>query len=134
MSRLCCLLCVLLVLCAGCSNTQQPSQTDGTSSQESEAVQIPQELIGVWVSADPGELDMVETITFAEDGAISVNLRYQGEDYSTIGGSYSVEGHTIVCHMTEGTSPFTTEYEYVIDGRMLSLIDAEGTADYLRTS
>lgn len=123
---------IILLLCA-CDSAPADTTVPG-SEIETETAPIPQELLGVWVSADPGELDMIETITFGEDGQMTVNLRYQGEDYGTVGGSYTVEGHTVSCHITEGATPYRVEYDYVIDGRMLSLTNGEKTADYLRTS
>lgn len=128
-----------LLLSAGCADgensTAPSSQTESiqTSSTE-EVMTLPQELIGVWVSADEGERDMIETITFYEDGSMTVELKYQGSDYGTLYGSCTPEGHRIICSITDGASPYTVEYEYRIDGRELILTDDDGPAHYLRTS
>lgn len=129
-----CLLCLLL-LC-GCSNTavQETSLKETTVSEQPTQETLPPELCGVWVSADAGERNMVETITFGEDGSLMVHLDYEGSDYSTIYGTYTVERNTVFCDITEGTTPFQVEYAYRVDGRELYLTDSDGTAQYLRNS
>lgn len=128
------LLALLLTWGCGTNETQStmPSQTEPDFSQELMA--LPQELLGVWVSADEGERDMVETISFFEDNSLTVALKYQGEDYGMLYGYCTIEGHRLTCHIQEGTTPYTVEYEFRIDGRMLILTDDDGPAEYLRTS
>lgn len=125
-----------LLLIWGCGDNAaeriDPSQTDPSLSQELMA--LPQELLGVWVSADEGERDMVETISFFEDNSLTVELKYQGENYGMLYGYCTIEGHRLTCHIQEGASPYTVEYEFRIDGRMLILTDDDGPAEYLRTS
>ena len=57
------LLCLLL-LCACAA----PEQADA----------LPQELVGSWVSAGNG--DLIETMTLAQDGTISVQCTFRGKD------------------------------------------------------
>lgn len=132
-------LCLVLLLCAGCQSESTQATVTAEPSGESSvtttaAYFVPTELLGSWVSATGGELEMVETITFGEDGAISVSAVYQGQDAGTIYGTYLVAGHSIYCNITEGTTPFTVEYDFRIEGRELTLTDAEGPAHYLRVS
>lgn len=124
-----------LLLCVGCEKEITPTQpADSTAPSIGEVMTLPQELLGVWVSADEGERDMVETISFFEDGSMTVELKYQGSDYGMLYGSCTLEGHRLICTITEGASPYTVEYEFRIDGRMLILTDDDGPAEYLRTS
>ncbi len=129
-------LCLVLLLCVGCQGESTQATTTEPTGTTTEATPtfIPAELLGSWVSATGGELEMVETITFGEDGTISVSAVYQGHDTGTIYGTYLVAGHSIYCNITEGTTPFTVEYDFRIDGRELTLTDAEGPAHYLRVS
>lgn len=126
------LLCLTVLM--GCE-AQPHSDTGGEPSQtEPTQLQIPQELLGHWVSADEGERQMTESISFYENGSIVVELTYEGELYGTLYGSFTVDGHYIHCDITEGTAPYKVTYEYRIDGRELFLTDDDGIAQYLRTS
>lgn len=116
------LLCLLLL--AGCTAGQEPG--------ESVSAQPPQGLAGVWVSASAGDLDMVETITLTEDGTITVQCDYQGQDAGTISGVYHVDGERLIAEISQGTTPYTTEFRYTLDGRELILSDSSGDAHYLR--
>lgn len=137
MKKTCCLLllCLCLLLCAGCEdkNAQESSDNAQFDAASTELV-IDQALLGVWVSADEGERNMVETLYFYENGSIVIELRYEGDPYGTLYGSYTVDGHNILCDITEGATPYKVNYEYRIDGRMLTLTDDDGPANYLRTS
>lgn len=128
-----CILCLSLLLCA-CARTPTPSDGGTADTAAPTELSIPQGLAGVWVSAHAGEWNMIETITFGEDGSLSVQLTYEGSDYQTIYGTYTVSGGTIFCDITEGTTPFQIEYTYRIDGRELYLTDEDGEAQYLRNS
>lgn len=121
--RLFLLLAALLLLC-GCA----------PEHAETEQAQLPPELLGVWVSASAGEREMVETITFGADGSLSVHLDYEGSDYSTIYGTYAVEGERVLCDITEGTTPFQVAYTYAVEGRELWLTGDSSTAHYLRSA
>lgn len=125
-----CLL-ALLLLSAACGQAR-PAATVSEVTEATSAV--PQELPGVWVSADAGTLDLTETITFYENGNLEVSATYQGKAAGTIYGTYRVEFDTIFCDITEGADPFDITYTFRIDGRELILTDAEGDAHYLRTS
>jgi hypothetical protein len=126
-------LCLVLLLCAGCQK-EDPATTEPAVTTTLTPPFIPTELLGSWVSATGGELEMVETITSGEDGTMSVSAVYQGRDAGTIYGTYLVAGHSIYCNITEGTTPFSVEYDFRIDGRELTLTDADGPAHYLRVS
>ena len=86
---LCCLL-LLCVLFVGCetaadsaeSSTQIPSEAPQTLPDASDEPEIPQDLPGVWVSADAGKLMLSETITFGEDGSLTVSGTYQAVSYT----------------------------------------------------
>lgn len=128
---ICCLLCLLL---CGCSGQAVPQPTETESRVSSAAEPIPQDLPGVWVSASAGERNMVETITFGDDGSLMVHLDYEGSDYSTVYGTYQIREGKLVCDITEGAAPFQVEYTFRIDGRELYLTDKDGEAHYLRNS
>ena len=126
------LLCVVLLLC-GCSTAPEDETTESLNVITTAPEQMLDDtLVGIWVSADGGEREMIETITFGEDGEMSVNLRYEGSDYQTIYGTYRADGRTVFCVITEGTEPFEIEYQYRIDGRELYLVSGEKSAHYLR--
>lgn len=135
MKRLLIVILLLALLCAaGC---KQESQTpESTAAPVTEPIEnaIPQELPGVWTSANAGKLMMSETITFGEDGSLTVSGIYEGSDMGTIYGTYRVVFNTIFCDITEGTTPFQVSYAFRIDGRELTLTDDDGDATYLRTS
>ena len=138
---LCCLL-LLCVLFVGCetaadsaeSSTQIPSEAPQTLPDASDEPEIPQDLPGVWVSADAGKLMLSETITFGEDGSLTVSGTYQGSDAGTVYGTYRVEYNRILCSITGGTTPFDVSYQFRIDGRELYLTDSDGEAHFLRVS
>lgn len=132
------IICLILLFCTACGTAQPATEAASVPTEPTEpttaALFIPTELLGSWVSARGGELEMVETITFFEDGSISVSAVYQGQDAGTIYGTYTVIGHAIHCAITQGTTPFSVVYDYRIDGRELTLTDEEGTAQYLRVA
>lgn len=133
---LCLFLCLLL---AGCrENTPTPTvETPPAESTEAvlETSPIPEMLIGVWRSLDPGELNMVETIEFTDDGYISVNCTYQGADAGTIYGTYYVAGESLHCDMTSTDSkPYILDYRFEIDGRELTLYTESKAANYIKVS
>lgn len=130
---ICCLLCLLLCGC-GESAVQEVASTAPTQQESLAAEPIPRELPGVWVSASGGERDMIETITFGEDGSLMVHLDYEGSDYSTVTGTYCIKEGKLVCDITGGTTPFQKEYTFRIDGRELYLTDEDSEAHYLRNS
>lgn len=139
MKYFCLILSVFALLCfAGCGEEALPpvseAEPSSTAFSTEEVMTLPQELLGVWVSADEGERQMVETISFYEDGSMTVELKYQGSDYGKLYGTCTLEGHRLICSITDGASPYTVEYEFRIDGRMLILTDDDGPAEYLRTS
>lgn len=142
MKKLLCLCLLLTLLLVGCSaeNTSPsvvpaPSETAEPSETAIETSPIPERLIGMWRSLDPGELDMVETIEFTDDGYIFVSCTYQGSDAGAIMGTYYVSGETIHCDMTSTNGdPYILDYRFEIDGRELTLRSDSKTANYIKVS
>ena len=135
MKRWLCLILILGLLTAvGCSEAAPSESLEESSAPPETVFSVPQDLPGVWVSASEGQLMLTETITFYENGDLTVSGTYQGSDSGTIYGTYYVENDQIFCDITAGTTPFKVTYTFRIDGRELILSDAEGEAHYLRTS
>ena len=126
------LACLCLLLWTGCDSKN--AQDSSNSTQSSAELSIDPALLGVWTGADPGEREMVESLYFYENGSVVIELSYEGSPYGTLYGTFTVDGHYIICDITEGTEPYQVTYEYRIDGRMLTLTDDDGPANYLRTS
>ena len=91
---------------------------------------LPQELAGSWVSAGNG--DLIETMTLAQDGTISVQCTFRGKDTGTIRGVWHADGQTLFTDIQEGTAPYQAEFIWTVDGRELTLTDDSGTARYVR--
>lgn len=135
MKRWLCLILILGLLTAvGCSEAAPSESVEESSAPPETVFSVPQDLPGVWVSASEGQLMLTETITFYENGDLTVSGTYQGSDSGTIYGTYYVDNDQIFCDITAGTTPFKVTYTFCIDGRELILSDAEGEAHYLRTS
>lgn len=134
-----CLFLTLLLL-VGCGNISTPVPTVITDFTEEtttvfETSPIPEMLVGMWRSVDPGELDMVETIDFTADGMISVNCTYQGSDAGTIYGTYYIMEEVLHCDMTSSNGePYILDYRFEIDGRELTLRSDNKTAHYIKVS
>lgn len=137
------LLLLCLLFCVGCGKSPQGHTESTPAAAESKSDElvlptqgdsIPQELPGVWTSASAGKLNLTETITFGEDGSLTVSGNYQGTDAGTIYGSYWVEHNQLHCSITSGATPFEVTYSFHVDGRELTLTDDDGDAVYLRTS
>ncbi len=135
MKKLWILFLLLTLLLTGCGKTT-PTPPVETVPPESttETSPVPPMLIGAWRSLDPGELDMVETIEFFEDGSISVNCTYQGKDAGTIYGTYYIMEEFLHCDMTANDAPYILDYRFEIDGRELVLYDDDGAANYIKVS
>ena len=131
-------LCLILLLAlfpmAGCAEAPVDETAEASATVSETVFSVPQDLPGVWVSADAGKLMLSETITFGEDGSLTVSGTYQGSDAGTIYGTYRVEFNRILCSITGGATPFDVSYQFRIDGRELILTDDDGEARYLRTS
>ena len=135
MKRWLCLILILGLLTAvGCSEAAPSESLEESSAPPETVFSVPQDLPGVWVSASEGQLMLTETITFYENGDLTISGTYQGSDSGTIYGTYYVDNDQIICDITAGTTPFKVTYTFCIDGRELILSDAEGEAHYLRTS
>ena len=133
MKKLFCLLLALLtaaLLLAGCAARKD------AATAESAADGIPQDLVGVWVSANTGEDQIRETITFNDDGTMSVSAEYRGQDAGTISGTFTVKGSVLTCDIDRNASgAFTRVYTFAVDGRELTLDYSEkGPVKYLRVS
>lgn len=137
MKKTLCLLLALLtaaLLLAGCAARKD---ADGDAATvESAADGIPQDLVGVWVSANTGENQIRETITFNDDGTMSVSAEYRGQDAGTISGTFTVKGSVLTCDIDRNASgAFTRVYTFAVDGRELTLDYSEkGPVKYLRVS
>ncbi|MBQ6430275.1 MAG: hypothetical protein IJJ99_00125 [Oscillospiraceae bacterium] len=134
MKRLIAAILLLAMLCAAGCGTTTPKESTAAPDPSLPEEGIPQDLPGVWTSANAGKLMMSETITFEEDGYLTVTGTYEGGDLGTIYGTYRVIGNTIFCDITRGTTPYQVSYAFHIDGRELVLTDDDGDATYLRTS
>lgn len=133
------ILLALCIFCFGACTEKAPTPTETTESTSTvpmsfDPANVPENLIAMWRSADAGELDMIETITFEPDGSISVNCIYQGADAGTIYGTYYVTGDHIHCEMTSNGQPYIVDYQFILDGRELTLQDDDGPAHYLKVS
>lgn len=123
------------VVCVGCSKDQKSKPAEATDPTATTLpVQLPRGLEGEWMSASAGERGYTESIVFGEDGSLSVSSLKDGVVQQTIYGTFYVDGNKIVFHITEGTTPYESEFQYTLDGRELYLIDDDGMAHYLRTS
>lgn len=134
-------LCLLLsLLLVGCGNQKPTTPTvvpapEETSETVLETSPIPEMLVGMWRSIDPGELDMVETIELSGDGHIIVSCTYQGSDAGTIYGTYYVAEEVLHCDMTSTNGePYILDYRFQIDGRELTLRSDSKVAHYIKVS
>ena len=133
---LCLLLSLLLVGCGGNSQTAPTVVTQDTEATTTvfETSPVPDMLIGAWRSVDPGELDMVETIEFFDDGNIIVSCTYQGNDAGTIYGTYYIVEENLHCDMTSNGEPYILDYRFEINGRELTLRADNKVAHYIKVS
>ena len=79
-----------------------------------------------------GNGDLIETMTLAQDGTISVQCTFRGKDTGTIRGVWHADGQTLFTDIQEGTAPYQAEFIWSVDGRELTLTDESGTARYVR--
>ena len=140
MKRICILCLLLSLLLVGCGTTKPTAPTVVTEATEAtttvfETSPVPDMLIGMWRSVDPGELDMVETIEIAGDGTIIVSCTYQGADAGTIYGTYYIMEEVLHCDMssTDG-QPYILDYRFELDGRELTLRADSKVAHYIKVS
>ena len=81
------------------------------------------------------DLPVMASLTFNEDGTLSAYAIYRGTETPTVGGTFTVNGHTLLCEVSEGVNePYTVTYEFRIDGRELYLTDDDGDSHFLRVS
>ncbi|MDR0889679.1 MAG: hypothetical protein LBM28_03405 [Oscillospiraceae bacterium] len=119
------LLLALLFSLAACTSQNPAPDADAPDP-------IPQELLATWVSASGGDLNIIETMSYYEDGTFSVQCDYNGEDVGTIYGSFTIERDTLIANVTEGAEPYTIEYRFAVDGAVLTLTNDDNTATYRR--
>ncbi len=123
------LLALLLLLCA--CKTRAPADAATTAAPHV----IPQELLGTWTSASSGELNLTETFTFYDDGAVYATALLDAEPEKAVNGTYYTAGNKLYCEVTGGVEePYALEYTFRIDGRELLLTDSDGTSQFLRVS
>lgn len=139
MKKTLCLLLALLtaaLLLAGCAARKDATTAGEATTAESAADGIPQDLVGVWVSANTGEDQIRETITFNDDGTMSASAEYRGQDAGTISGTFTVKGSVLTCDIDRNASgAFTRVYTFAVDGRELTLdYSKKGPVKYLRVS
>ena len=139
MKRLLILLALLALLLTACGKKETPvvipaEPADANRVTEALTEAVPPMLIGAWRSLDPGELDMVETIEFFEDGNMSVNCTYQGQDAGTIYGTYTITNGILHCDMVANGAPYIIDYQFLIDGRELILTNEDNEANYIKVS
>jgi len=127
---------IFACLLTGCSN-ETPEATEATTEPAAASdvpAQLPRGLEGNWVSATVSDRGYSESITFNADGSLIVESLKNGKVENSIYGKFTVEGHQIVFEIIGGTTPYTSSFDYTLDGRELYLIDDDGPAHYLRTS
>lgn len=130
------LLIALLALCTACTSktqtpTQSPETTAPTTAPEVSAHELDPQIVGTWVKS--GEFaenaDYVETLLISDDGTISVQLDFRGEPYQTLTGTWYTDGRHFVVYIA-ADEPYTTDYQYIVDGRELTLQSEDGTYVY----
>ena len=124
------LLCCLLVGCTA----KTPSEVTEAAPETEETVDEKQDLIGVWRNA--GQYtegrDFVETLTLNEDGSCTVHLEYQGEDYQTLEGSYTVENGILSVDYRDQSGTVNRSFQYTRDGRELILKTEAKIVTYIK--
>ena len=136
MKRLFILFLICTLLFVGCDSEETETTTTQPTgeSEEGQLVQLPRGLEGEWMSASDGERGYTEMITFNSDYTLVVKSLKDGVVQQTIYGTFRIDGDMIIYDINEGTSPYSGEFKYIIDGRELYLIDNDEPAHYLRTS
>ena len=139
MKRLFLISLICLLLLVGCKSEEtknSPSDTASPETTESNEgfVQLPRGLEGEWMSASDGERGYSEMITFRNDFTLTVTSLKDGVAQQSIDGTFRIEGDKILYDITEGTTPYSGEFKYILEGRELYLIDDDEPAHYLRTS
>ena len=123
------LLFLVLLLLTGCAAkpASDPSETVETADEL-------RDVIGVWRNAGQYSegRDFVETLTLNEDGSCTVHLEYQGEDYQTLEGSYTVENGVLSVDYRDQSGSVSRSFQYTRDGRELILKTEAKTVTYLK--
>ena len=118
----CLLLCLLLAACG-------ETEISTTAAAEAPAPR----LTGVWVNAGQYSegRDFVETLTLSEDGTVTVHLEYQGSDYATLTGSWTVSDGILNVDFTD---PNTRDrvYTYALTDTTLTLTGDGKDVEYAR--
>ncbi len=124
------LLALLILSLAACGE-----QTQDTPAPTQSAVVEPaldSSLAGTWTMSGEfaEETDYIETLTIDADGTICVQLDYRGEPYQTLTGTWYTEDRHLVVAITSVDEPYTMDYQYLVDGRTLTLQSDRGTYVY----
>ena len=130
------LLCLAMLM--GC--TGQVDRTETTAPESSitditeTAVDEQALVVGVWRNAGQYSegRDFVETMTLDESGVCIVHLEYQGQDYQTLVGSYTVSEGTLCTEFAEGGETIRRDFRYTRDGRELILQNDSKTVTYIK--
>lgn len=90
-------------------------------------------LAGVWVNAGQYSQgrDFVETMTLREEGSVLVHLEYQGADYASLEGRWTVEGDTLRVDFTDPAVK-DRSYRFTLEGDSLTLSGDGKDVQYTR--
>lgn len=120
------LLLVTLTACGSKTPTPEPTDPPKLIAQEYDEA-----IVGSWVKRGEfaEDADYVETLQVFADGTLSVQLDFRGEPYQTLTGTWYTQGRHFVVNI-ESDDPYTTDYQYLVDGRELTLQTDENTYLY----
>ena len=125
MKRILVCLALLCLLLAACGEREIAT----TAATEAPAPK----LAGVWVNAGQYSegRDFVETLTLSEDGDVTVHLEYQGADYATLTGTWTVSDGVLNVDFTD---PNTKDrvYTYTLTENALTLTGDGKNVSYQR--
>ena len=124
MKRILVCLALLCLMLAACGEAEAPTTTAPAAPS----------LAGVWVNAgrySEGR-DFVETLTLSEEGKVTVHLEYQGADYATLTGIWTVSDGVLKVDFTD---PNTKDrvYTYTLTENALILTGDGKDVEYQRS-
>lgn len=123
------LLVALLAMFTACSS--QTAAPETTAPLETVTREQDPEIVGSWVKRGEfaEDADYVETLQVMEDGTVTVQMDFRGEPYQTLTGTWYTQGRHFVVTI-DADNPYTTDYQYLVDGRELTLQNDAGTYIY----